>query len=183
MNEWYDRIVNQVRSTPPECLRGFRTAAVKNMGPWEENIGWQLTCECGAKQGKILGYSLKEYSSDYLGPEIFVGPLAFQCSSCGKTTEIIDTDLHGYDAEIGKLEGKQFSVTIRGQGKRKSFPCLNCQATSFGVTVCFFHNNFDIIEDEPDLEPRSQDFFDAFDCLGVCVACSEESRIANFELA
>lgn len=45
------------------------------------------------------------------------------------------------------------------------------------------HPHFDLIEDEPELEPRAQEYFDAFDCRGKCTGCGDEYSLANFELA
>jgi hypothetical protein len=45
------------------------------------------------------------------------------------------------------------------------------------------HAHFDLIEDYPELEPRVQDFFDAFGRDGKCTTCGTESNIGDFELA
>jgi hypothetical protein len=113
-----------------------------------------------------------------------LSPLAFRCAKCGTVTEIIDTNEHGYDAENGKIIESEFrSSTIRGNGERSAFPCTECKETEFQPTALFMHSHFDLIEDFPELEPRVQDFFDAFGCKGKCANCGTESSIADFELA
>jgi hypothetical protein len=127
---------------------------------------------------------LKKCKPDYDGAPLFVSPLGFRCSSCSKTTEIIDTKQHGYNSEIGKLEGERsYDSNYRGSGKRQPIPCPECGATEFSLKVFCAHPYFDLIEDEPDLAPRAQDYFDAFDCRGACASCGKESSLANFELA
>lgn len=177
MSDWFQRMVRQVQINAPRCLAGFELSPVHQLDCWEERTSWQLFCPCGANTGQVLGYSLKDFSPDYDGPEMFVSPLAFQCVACAKVTEIIDTGVHGYDGECGH------PATIRGEGTRKAFACIRCGATAFTVTAGCSYPHFDLIEDEPDLEPRSQDFFDCFGCLGVCTVCGTESAIANYELA
>jgi hypothetical protein len=45
------------------------------------------------------------------------------------------------------------------------------------------HSHFDLVEDELELEPRAQEYFDSFDCHGTCAGCGKDSSLANFELA
>ena len=145
--------------------------------------GWALTCSCGESKGKLLGHSLKDCNSDYDGPPLFVSPLAFLCSSCTKTTEIIDTKQHGYNSEIGKAVGESYDSNYRGTGERQAVPCPECGASEFSITAFCAHPHFDLIEDEPALEPRAQDYFHSFDCRGKCAWCGKESSLADFELA
>ncbi len=177
-----ERLVRQVLQHPPSCLSGFRVSP-SHTQPWNDWAGWALACTCGSTKGKLLGHPLKECNPEYDGPPEFVSPLAFECSSCGKTTEIIDTKQHGYEAEVEKAFGKSSESNLRGSGKRQSVPCPKCGAREFSITGYCCHSHFDLIEDEPELEPRAQEYFDAFDCRGTCAACGEDSSLANFELA
>ena len=182
MDPWIKKMVRQVQNNPPTCLSGFR-ATSSHAEPWNDWAGWSLACSCGATKGKLLGHSLTDCDPEYAGPPLFVSPLAFLCSSCGKTTEIIDTKQHGYNSEIGKAEGESLDSNYRGTGQRQSVPCPECAGTEFSITVLCAHPHFDLIEDEPELEPRAQEYFDAFDCRGKCASCGKESSLANFELA
>ncbi len=176
---WYERIVRQVLEHSPTCLEGFQAERIPlEDDTWDDRVEWKIGCSCGSKSGKILGYPLGDLNADYDGPVLFVSPLAFQCSSCDRVTEIIDTDKHGYDGECG-----HGAVTIRGEGKRAIFSCQSCNAMDFLVTTCFQHSQFDIIEDEPELESVAQNYFDWFECTGVCTNCGEKQDFGDYELA
>lgn len=181
---WYERMVRQVLEHPPTCLQGFETRSIPPADDfWDDRTTWNLACPCGNGSGQILGYSLKEFREDYEGPLMFVTPLAFRCSACRKTTEIIDTDLHGYDGECKARFGGYGAATYRGTGERAIYTCRECKNTAFHVTACFQYSHFDIIEDEPELESVAQDFFDWFDCGGVCTSCGIQQSIGDYELA
>jgi hypothetical protein len=182
MHPFIQKMVRQVQQQPPSCLRGFGVSP-SHVEPWNDWAGWALTCSCGATDGKLLGHPLKDCNPEYNGPPLFVSPLAFLCSSCGKTTEIIDTKQHGYDSEIGRAEGQSWDSNYRGSGVRQSVPCPECGASQFSITAFCAHPDFDLIEDEPGLELRAQEYFVSFYCRGKCVACGKESSLADFELA
>jgi hypothetical protein len=184
MNDFYKRLIRQLQSTVPTCLQNFKAIGPKvDPEVWHQSVAWKVGCPCGSVTGAILGYPLRKYVTDYSGPETYLSPLAFRCAKCRKATELFDTNEHGYDAECGKLAGSEFrSSNIRGEGEREDFPCPDCEKTEFHVTTYFTHPHFDLIEDEPELEPRAQDFFDVFNCNGKCASCGTESNIACFEL-
>jgi hypothetical protein len=181
MHPFIEKMVQLVQNTPPSCLSGFQVSSCDSE-PWNDWAAWSLTCGCSATKGKVLGYPLKDFDPEYKGRPLFISPLAFLCSSCGKTTEIVDTELHGYNAEIEKMSEHRYP-TLRGTGERTAIPCPHCQTSEFSVKAFCAHPHFDLIEDEPELEPRVQEFFDSFDCHGVCASCGKESSLANFELA
>ena len=119
-------------------------------------------CRCGSGTGKFLGYPLTDYKPSYAGPACFVGPLGFLCSQCLKTTEIIDTEVHGYDGELGS------SCTIRGEGERVAFQCPKCKSEQMSVTVHFEYDGgeLDLKADEPTI--NVQDYFGSFEAKGSC---------------
>ena len=182
MDPWIEKMVRHVQTRPPSCLSNFRTTPA-HMQPWNHWAGWALACSCSETKGKLLGYSLKDFDPKYSGPQVFVSPLAFLCSSCEKTTEIIDTKEHGYNAEISKPYGKTCETNYRGTGPRQVMQCPACGRPEFTITAFCAHPHFDLIEDEPELEPRVQEYFDSFGCRGKCAACGKESSLADFELA
>lgn len=152
--------------------------------PWNGWAGWALACSCGSKNGKLLGHSLQDCNPEYDGPPSFGSPLAFLCASCDQITEIIDTKKHGYDSEMGLAgEGKSWDVNYHGSGPRQVVQCPNCSRNEFAITTNYSHSHFDHVEDEPELEPRAQDYFDCFACRGKCTECRTESVLASFELA
>jgi hypothetical protein len=149
---------------------------------WDDNCKsvWQLACGCGNDRGRVLGYALREYNSDYEGAECFLSPLGFECSDCGKVTEVIDTDAHGYHSEVAKIEGGIGSVKMRGEGPRQPFPCPACDRQVFVVIVGFVYWGvaLDLFLDEPELP--AQEFFNVFLSYGRCVACGEVSSLTDF---
>ena len=176
---WYQQMVRHVLGHAPSCLEGFQTERVPLENDlWDERVEWKIACPCGGKNGRILGYPPRDFKEDYQGPVVFVSPLAFQCGRCDRVIELMDTARHGYDGECG-----HGSATIRGHGDRSPFACRACNAMSFRVVTCFQHSHFDIIEEEPELEPVAQNYFDWFQCVGTCSECGEEQSIGDYELA
>jgi hypothetical protein len=182
VNADVEQIAGRLRTTPPSCIREFRLTPAELPVASDENCKsvWRLACACGEDRGRALGYPLRDYNPDYDGPERFLSPLGFECSDCGKVTEIIDTDAHGYHSEVAKIEGGVGSVAIRGEGPRQPFPCSACGAQVFLVTVGFVYWGaaFDLFLDEPDLP--AQEFFNVFLSYGRCVECGEESVLTDF---
>jgi len=186
MNEWdelsdadIDRIIARVQTTPPTCLQGLACEPAHD-DEWEDRVRWSIACRCGGRTGTILGYPLREVSGDSNAPDQFVGPLAFRCASCGTTTEVIDTSVHGYNAELTPSD-----ATMRGDPDAPRTParCPSCANGACSVVLSFGHSHFDHIEDDPSLADRAQDFFDSFACLATCAACGHEWWVAEFELA
>jgi hypothetical protein len=180
MDPEVEHIAGRLRTTPPSCVREFRLTPAEL--PVDDNFKsvWQLACGCGNDRGRVLGYPLREYNSDYDGAESFLSPLGFECSDCRKVTEIIDTDVHGYHSEVAKIEGGIGSAKMRGEGPRQPFPCSTCGAQLFVVVVGFVYWGaaFDLFLDEPELP--AQEFFNAFLSYGRCAACGEVSELTDF---
>ena len=127
----------------------------------------------------MLGYSLTNYNSAYVGPQQFITPLGFHCSACRSVTEIIDSDCHGYHAEVSKLEGGSGAATYRGKGTRECFRCPTCCGEVFIVIVGFVYweGAFDLFLDEPNLP--FEDFFNVFLSYGKCVSCGMSSSFTD----
>jgi hypothetical protein len=174
-----EAIARHMRTTAPRCIKAFTAEPADPPEKWKGNnySVWQLYCQCGCEKGKFLGYPLRNYNPQ-VTQEIFVGPLAFECSKCGETTEILDTALHGYHAETCSSPS-----SIRGEGPRKAFACLNCGRNVFLVVVSFFYWEaaLDLVEDEPEeFSHRSADLFNEFQTHGRCAACDNISRFTDF---
>ncbi|HTN74148.1 MAG TPA: hypothetical protein VL096_02835 [Pirellulaceae bacterium] len=181
---WYEQLVQHVLDHAPKCIGEFQVRLTLPADSiWENRTEWELVCSCGSKTGQILGYSLGDLAQDYDGPLTFVTPLGFSCSSCNRLTEIIDTELHGYDGECKARFDGSGAATYRGTGERKVFACEKCGGGQFSAKAHFQYSHFDIIEDEPELAPVAQDFFDFFECTGVCSGCGQEQSIGGYELA
>lgn len=170
-----------VRTAPPSCVRSFRLSPAQLPKPFDDNLTtvWRLACECecGGDNGRLLGHRLETLSSHYRG-DLLVSPLGFECSACGRITELLDTDLHGYHAEVGKLEGGTGSAKIRGTATRTAYACPACSGDSFGMVAGFVYWHFDIIEDEPHLP--AEEFFNVFLLYCTCAACGRVSEPTQF---
>src|SRR5262245_48970128 len=96
------RLAERLRTTAPSCLQGFSATPAQLPEPFDDNPRsvWQIACRCGEATGRFLGYPLKEYNSEYDGPQCFISPLAFECSACKTVTELLDTDRHGFHADV-----------------------------------------------------------------------------------
>jgi Leucine-rich repeat (LRR) protein len=165
------------RDHPPSCISGFTVSKRPLREDGAVSMSFGLACRCGNTAGAVLGYPLAQYRTDYQGPEVFVGPLGFSCAACRAVTEIIDTDVNGYDGAMGS------SATIRGEGRRRRFACSHCGGVEMNVTVQFSYGGgeLDLLADEPDI--RVEDFFGSFSADGTCTGCGKQVHIADFETA
>jgi hypothetical protein len=167
-----------MRTHPPRCVGGFKAEEADPPEPWDfcDLVTWKLSCTCGCGDGAFQGYSLKRYNEGYTG-DAFVGPLAFECSRCGTVRDILDTAKHGYHAEIGSS-----SCHIRGEGAGERFVCTQCNGSRFWVLATFFfwEAAIDLIEDQPELAPRAENFFNEFQAHGRCASCGHLSRFTDF---
>jgi hypothetical protein len=161
MDDEKNDIEAYVRRTPPSCVSSFRLTTGQLPKPHDDNVttAWQLVCKCGCDTGWLGGHRLDKLNPSYKGP-LLVGPLAFLCSTCSQVTELLNTDIHGYHAEVDKLEGGAGSAKLRGTGPRTGYTCPGCQKNIFRMVVGFVYWDFDIAEDEPELP--AQEFFNEF---------------------
>lgn len=171
-------IAEHIRTNPPQCVSGFQLTKTQLPNALDDNFttAFRLTCKCGNRSGKILGHRLRDYNSNCdVNDDALITPLGFQCGECNVVTEIIDTDVHGYHAEIAKLEGGTGSAKIRGDGSRTEYQCPNCSGKVFNdITVGFVYWDFEIMLDEPELP--GQDFFNVFLIYTRCQDCGHTSR-------
>ena len=170
----------RLRKTPPRCLAGFKVepatltdVAFDGHGA-DLNKIYKLACTCGRSRFRVLGHHLR----DDRGNAIFVSPLALECAECGKVTELIDTNQHGYDAELG-----HGSPTIRGEGTRTPFACDTCGVRPITAYARFEHLGEELADSFIEEFPNSEDFFSWFSLVGVCEGCNRMLNVADFECA
>ncbi len=86
-----EQLIQRLRTIAPTCLRNANATPSKLPEPFDNNpfSVWQIACRCGGAHGKFLGYSLRDYNSEYDGPECFLSPLAFECAACKAVTELL----------------------------------------------------------------------------------------------
>lgn len=167
---------------PPRCLDGFQKqkAALESVnfdGHGQQiNTIFRVNCTCGHANHLVLGQYWR--NSDNKNVQVFLNPIDLRCESCGKTTELIDTNVHGYDGELG-----HGSAIMRGEGELVEFVCVKCGDHPFQLYARFEYPN-DLFEDDfADFEGRQQDLFTWFSLVGTCSNCSELDQICNFECA
>jgi len=174
-----DAIAERMRTTVPRCIAHFIAMPANRPEPWTgtEIAVWRIACSCGCRHGSFLGYQLSDYNTTYSGSP-FVGPLGFECAKCGRISEVLDTNQHGYHADACASPSH-----ICGEGPRQVFVCSDCGGKRFEVLTSFFFwpASVDLVEDEPDeFESRAQDLFCEFVANGYCEKCGLLSRFTDF---
>lgn len=182
MDPWNRKLFMHVRTTPPGCLAGLSAEPAHDQHR-AEFIGWSIACKCGGRSLELLGHPMSDIDPGTAYPQGFLSPLAVRCGGCGATTELFDSSQHGYDAEFGKRNGHFIDTNRRGSGERRAATCPACQGTLHRITATLGFSHFDHVDDEPELAPVAQDFFDSFCCLLRCDGCGNEWSIPGFELA
>jgi hypothetical protein len=166
-------------TTPPGCLAGFRAEPSKLKGRRFDGHGeprnavYRLRCACGHDRFLTLGHHLTNE-----GTPIFVSPLALQCAKCQKVTERIDTDEHGYDAEIGAV-----GTTIRGTGARTPYACDRCGVRPTTAHARFEHSAETFEDSTGEFAGNEHNLFTWFTLVGECDGCKRVLTIADFECA
>ena len=134
------QIQAHLTATPPTCVRAFHLSPGQLSQPFDGALTtvWHVACSCGADIGKVLGYPLRDLKSDYTGG-IFVSPISFQCGSCARATQILDTDVHGYHAEVGKMKvaSARLKFAVRDSTNRSpvhTAPTSSLQSMSVSFT-------------------------------------------------
>jgi len=189
-----------LRSHPPRCIAGFTARPTRLPGiefdghvsmsqlnievppgvtidaPEHINPVFALSCQCGHTQHYVHGY--RWINPDFHNAIVCLSPLVLQCAACGKMTHLLDTDVHGYDAELG-----HGTATVRAMGERVVYECPRCGRHPLEAFVRFeypdglFDGNF------PKFAGREQELFTWFNLVGKCPQCSRVLHVADFECA
>ena len=93
-------------------------------------------------------------------------------------TDLLDTDVHGYDAELG-----HGSATVRAEGDRVIFECALCGRQPLECFVRFEYPDDLLDRDFKDFAGREQELFTWFNLVGKCPGCSKLLAVADFECA
>jgi len=184
------------RSHPPRCLSGFYAQTVQLPGATFDghlpqldvesppgvtidasehiNTVFSLACKCGGDSHYVHGYRWR--NPDFDNTVVFLSPLALECSNCGAKTALLDTDIHGYDAELD-----HGTATANGKGDSFVFECGECGRQSL-KTYARLEYPGDLFDgDLPEFQGREQDLFTWFSLLGYCPKCSQLIPVADFE--
>jgi hypothetical protein len=97
-----------------------------------------------------------------------------------RTTELIDTAEHGYDAELGAIV-----TTIRGPGKtnRTPYACDRCGVRPTPAHARFEHSA-EILEDSTGVfTGYEHNLFTWFTLVAECDGCGRTPHVVDFETA
>jgi hypothetical protein len=188
---------------PPSCLKGFaaRPAVVPGMGfdghagtgsfadelvP-NPNVVFGLRCPCGGDVF-LLGNNAGTYDISYYKTLVLAENYDATCWACGKKTPLFDSSLHGYDAEVMRLEGNTYS---RGEGQSDeghlagpttvACQCGNCKSHMLKVIVRLEYPS-DLFEDAF-FAGREEEFFSWFTVVGECTQCAALTTMVDAECA
>lgn len=144
--------------------------------PEHINPVFSLFCRCGGSRHYV--YCYRWVNPDFNNEVVTLSPLDLECIACGVTTPLLDTDIHGYDSELG-----HDSASVRAKGERVVFECLTCgrQPLEAFVRLEYPDDLFD--GDFPEFESRAQDLFTWFSLVGRCSQCLKLLAVADFECA
>jgi hypothetical protein len=188
------------RSHPPRCIAGFTARPSELPGvefdghvsmsqlnfevppgvtidaPEHINPAFALSCQCGGDRHYVHCY--RWVNAAFNNAVVTLSPLVLECAACGKMTELLDTDVHGYDSELG-----HGSATVRAQGERVLFECPACGRQPLEAFVRFEYPDDLFDGDWPEFAGREQELFTWFSLVGRCAQCSQRLPVADFECA
>lgn len=188
------------RLHPPRCIAGFTARPIELPGvqfdghvsrsqlnfdvtsgvtvdaPEHMNPVFALSCECGDIRHYVHCY--RWINADFNNTVVTLSPLLLECAACRKKTELLDTDVHGYDAELGAV-----SATVRAQGDRTVFECPRCGRQPLVAFARFEYPDDLFDSDCHEFAGREQDLFTWFSLVGKCPKCAQLLAVADFECA
>jgi hypothetical protein len=192
--------VGYFRNHPPRCISGFITRPTELPGvefdghasmsqlnvevppgmtieaPEHINPVFALLCRCGGSRHYVHCY--RWINADFRNAVVFLSPLVLECAACRKMVGLLDTDLHGYDAELG-----HGTATVRAKGERVVYECPKCGKQPLAAFVRFEYPDDLFDGDFPEFAGREQDLFTWFSLVGKCPQCSQVLPVADFECA
>jgi hypothetical protein len=188
------------RSHPPRCIAGFVARPTELPGvefdghismsqlnlevppgvtidaPEHTNPVFNLSCRCGGDGHYV--HCHRWANPDFRNQVVTLSPLDLECSACRAITPLLDTDAHGYDAELG-----HGTATVRGQGERVVFECPICGRQPLQAFVRFEYPDDLFDGDFPEFAEREEELFTWFSLVGRCSKCSQMLAVAEFECA
>ncbi len=169
---------------PPRCLAAFIAALgdfekgeFDGHGPGHINTTFRLSCSCGSDRHVIHLYAWN--NPDEPDQTIILSPLTAECVACRKKSLVFDSDIHGYNPEVGIG-----SVNRRAEGTTDRLECSQCDmSTEYQVFVRFEYPDDLFSEDFAEFEGRQQDLFTWFSMVAKCSKCNGAYDVASIECA
>lgn len=197
------------RNNPPRCLTDFDTQPISldgfqldghgSSGSYPDglveqaNIGFKISCKCGGKTFVIIASSEKDnIQYSMYGNFVIAEQYILQCTACGKKSLLFNPSIHGYNAEIFRIEDERYGNNENAIGDSTNtsqnqsidtveFKCSNCAHNNFELIARFEYSS-DLFDDA-DFEGREQEFFSWFTGISKCEKCSTINLFIDFECA
>jgi hypothetical protein len=173
---------------PPYCLAGFSVNPVTLDGITYDGHGeatnslFQISCQCGGRAHNLIAESAHQ-RVEMRGEDLVADNFSVKCTACKKQTPLFDAALHGYDAEVSKIE--EPTVSKNESPKRYLYPlvysCQNCNERAFEIFTRFEYPE-DILDD-PEFPNNVHDFFSWFTVVVRCTKCLSVSKPVEYECA
>lgn len=188
-----------LRNNPPRCISGFIAKPIELPGTQFDghasssqvkqesskqprieardyiNPVFSLSCQCSNKRFFVHCY---RWVNPDNGNVVILSPLVLECDVCRNKTDLLDTDVHGYESELG-----YGSCTMRAQGNQVVFECPTCGRQPLEVFARFEFSQDLFDEGFPKAVGLEKELFSWFSLCGTCPKCAQLLEIADFECA
>jgi hypothetical protein len=180
---------------PPRCLGAFRAMPcdlpdVGFDGHGGQNAIFGLACACGEEPQWVLGHYWANPSYPDGSVVGFIDPLALRCDACGRSTELIDTDYHGYNGETSRREQSPAGpgerppwLNPRITSERVPYRCSTCGPQPLTLYARFEYGGDEYQSSDAEFAGRWQDLFSWFTLLGRCPLCNRLCLVTEYETA
>jgi len=145
-------------------------------GPENFNTIFQISCTCGSDRYYIIGFEW--LNPDFNNTKLLLSPLSLRCVACDKVTDLFDSQIHGYDAELGNG-----SSTERGKGIKTEYGCPQCDRQALQIYVRYEHSDELLKYNDPKSGEQPQNLYSWFSLVGKCNSCSQYYPVTDFECA
>src|SRR5579883_690176 len=169
---------------PPRCLQGLSASSDPDNVLHPLPRKWRLGCTCGATGATLHGYPLGHLNPLYPQNRTLLSPVDYECISCRRRVEILDTDIHGVASEGVRLEGRPGDIggtAYRGEGPKTPFGCPVCGETQMSNVIAIFHYNdlglADLLDEYPNI--HLENMFSHVNFTGTCSRCGHLCEILD----
>jgi hypothetical protein len=185
------------RSHPPRCIAGFIDRPAQLPGVESDgaitmtllNPGvpmglttlddpalicsvFALSCRCGGNRHYIHCY--RSVNPDFDNATEIGSPIVLECAACGTMTELLDSEVHGFNREV---HGQP--ITLRSQGDPIVFECPTCGRQPLEAFPRFEYQD-DLFDSYfAEFGGREQDLFGWFNLVARCPQCSQVLLVAD----
>ncbi len=185
--------------TQPISLDGFQLDGHGSSGSYPDglvqnaNIGFKIFCKCGGSTFVIIASSEKDTVQYSLYGNFVIAEQYFlKCTACGRKSLLFNPSIHGYNAEIYRIEDEMYVDDEKANGDSPCLPqdqkvdtveckCSKCEHINFEL-IARFEFSSDLFQDA-DYKGREQEFYSWFTGMSKCAKCSTTNLFIDFECA